>query len=1263
MAGSIGYGTLEVLNIGLGSGGDTILIKSTHAGVTTLSTNGGADTVNVQATTGATNVNTGAGNDTINVGSKAPTMTGGVMSGIQGKLTVDGGADEDAMLIDDSGNGSPSTLTLDEGTIEGLGMGPGGIVYSNLESLDIGLGSGGNTVNIRGLGAELTLRTGAGDDTVRVGTLAPAVVGGTLNRMKARLTLDGQGGNDTLYADDSGDLAANTGLLTKNQLTGLGMTAAPNRSSSGIGYGNFEGIDVALGSGNDTFVITSTVRNDVFRTQSNVSTGAGNDTVTVTLNATIDGALAVNLQAGDDRLNAGASTLGIVVFGGDGNDTITGGSGADVIFGDRGTVELFNAGALVTQLGLEPAERGIVVTGTGGTLGLTPKLTDGVFSEKRVAATRDATAGGNDLVLAGAGNDLVFGGAGRDRIEGQDGDDTIVGDNAVHTTPANTAGGIAATDVVTLSDAAANTANVYDDIVIAGQGNDRAWGGAGRDVMLGGLGSVLRSYAGGVNGAILKTDVLLLDAAYLSGSVPLDAAGMPKGDLATVNKLIEADIVLLAGAVKADDTRNLLASGDWDARALLLELLRDGNDTLHGGDGDDAVYGQMGNDVLAGDAGNDMLSGGTGNDTVAGGEGDDTAVGDDVIIDGDGLTVPNVTHGLLVGAAAGSQEVTLGIVLGAGGSVIVPAVEVVLGRDVNAGSTALAQVIGYNPMIPVNNALVTTSGLRLVPTVSLVPDYGNHLDQLAGNDIVSGGNGNDLLVGDDLVISAPTVTFDAAAAAKAETITRAAYALAASWSDLVHWQYKLLGDKWTDKEDKDDRIVIDKLFIIGEDTLDGGAGNDVLVGDNSIQTTPKITLTADASFAFSLFQDGMNRITDEIVGAQQDLVFLEHRLRAVPYVVLDSNGKNPKNRIEHHIDAIARSSDVINAGSGDDLVVGDAFVVRAPLVTITAGPTPPVKSKDDWSEPEKWSSKGFRSSWWKTMDWDGKDLRQLDRIIVNADQIDGSSGNDLIWGDSVALVSATVQPGAGVDIKAKYYTDGKKYADDGIEALTAVQAETERFLRYSKHGHDHKYYWRNVTWARPADASWFNSVAGTRGTDGGDQITGGDGDDVIYGQEGVDNINGGLGNDWLIGGSGGSNNKDILVGGGGIDKINQGDNNSSDLRAKVTAMMPSWSGAFAKVGLPIDVFSANTRNVQGHKQVDVDLLGFVVSPWSGAGGAGNSTPAIDANAKMIDLMMATGVPLATADEPVTTNWLDDFINHAGKTSAQRNPNRGLAVKV
>src|SRR5205823_8956526 len=67
-AGSIVYGTLETLNVSLGSGGDTFDVVSTLAGVTTtLNTNAGADTVNVQTNATALTVDRKGGEERKNV--------------------------------------------------------------------------------------------------------------------------------------------------------------------------------------------------------------------------------------------------------------------------------------------------------------------------------------------------------------------------------------------------------------------------------------------------------------------------------------------------------------------------------------------------------------------------------------------------------------------------------------------------------------------------------------------------------------------------------------------------------------------------------------------------------------------------------------------------------------------------------------------------------------------------------------------------------------------------------------------------------------------------------------------------------------------------------------------------------------------------------------------------------------------------------------------------------------------------------------------
>jgi hypothetical protein len=83
-----------------------------------------------------------------------------------------------------------------------------------------------------------------------------------------------------------------------------------------------------------------------------LNTGTGGDEVTVKLIDGQDGAFALNTEAGDDIVDGLASTLPLIVFGGEGDDDITGGFGADTLFGDIGRVDYLNEfGEIVTRLG------------------------------------------------------------------------------------------------------------------------------------------------------------------------------------------------------------------------------------------------------------------------------------------------------------------------------------------------------------------------------------------------------------------------------------------------------------------------------------------------------------------------------------------------------------------------------------------------------------------------------------------------------------------------------------------------------------------------------------------------------------------------------------------------------------------------------------------------------------------------------------------------------------------------------------------------
>ena len=108
---------------------------------------------------------------------------------------------------------------------------------------------------------------------------------------------------------------------------------------------------------------------------------------------------------GDDTINAGASSLPVVVFGDAGSDTITGGSGNDQLFGDDGRVHYVKpAGAA----GFD------VVFGGDPDGSVLPAALDAVFLTPDLLLTRDTTIGAGDTIDAGLGNDIVLGGRGSD---------------------------------------------------------------------------------------------------------------------------------------------------------------------------------------------------------------------------------------------------------------------------------------------------------------------------------------------------------------------------------------------------------------------------------------------------------------------------------------------------------------------------------------------------------------------------------------------------------------------------------------------------------------------------------------------------------------------------------------------------------------------------------------------------------------------------------------------------------------------------------
>lgn len=575
-----------------------------------------------------------------------------------------------------------------------------------------------------------------------------------------------------------------------------------------------------------------------------------------------------------------------------------------------------------------------------------------------------------------------------------------------------------------------------------------------------------------------------------------------------------------------------------------------------------SLAGEAGNDTLNGEAGNDTLQGGAGDDILHGGEGDDTLVGDDVHIDSVAATFPNVTHGLLVD-----------------GAVVVPMVSVEPGRDINAVPSVLAHVFGYQDAIPAQNSLALADGSVLVPFASVVTDFAQHLDQLRGNDQLWGEGGNDTLVGDEQMVYARALQFDTESMARAEAITRALLDASDDFSDLVHRQYDLL-DHHHGVDDQ--RTVVDNVFTVGADQLDGGDGNDVLIGDDNLLIQPAFTLPVGLAGDFERFAEGVADAGHELAHAVLDLGDIAHHQReAVVTETYQHKHKHySRDVLEHHIDLVEMSNDTLRGGAGNDQIIGDAFIVRiAEATLVEGGSTRDFGDDVDWQDHD-WKDKyGLDDLGWKHHhhhdhhDHHDHHHHYGPSVKVGADTISGGDGDDLIWGDSLALVQTTVTRGAGVDYKDfKRAEDG---VEDGLEAIVELTDAATYWLAplhlHHPHHHHHHGHGEHVHF------------------DNGDDISGGEGDDILFGQDGDDTLRGDAGDDWLIGGGG----KDKLDGGKGKDETKSGSDYSSKLQKAVAERMVDWEDSFRSYGLAYAPFAGLTLAKGGQSNfVSFDFLSY-----------------------------------------------------------------------
>ncbi|WP_425490124.1 beta strand repeat-containing protein, partial [Azospirillum tabaci] len=654
---------------------------------------------------------------------------------------------------------------------------------------------------------------------------------------------------------------------------------------------------------------------------------------------------------------------------------------------------------------------------------------------------RTAPAGANDLTQASTGNDVidaldgndtVYGGAGGDWIGGGGGDDQLFGEAG-------------------------------DDTLSGGAGNDSLDGGVGYDTLYGNdgddtlLGGDFDSLDGGAGNDVLSLDNL--------------SYGYAHGGL--------------------------------------------GDDSLTGGSGIQWLYGDAGNDTLSGGAGNDSLDGGAGNDSLDGG------AGNDALYSGSGIDT-------LTGGSGGDVFNFSGYYSVYSGS---PAMEWAGDRitDFEAGdklrftnltlSASRIQVTAANGVttlaIDVDNNGSFESALTLDGTFAadglIVGNEGS--DTVISLPSVQGTGSADFVhvAGDGRTAPAGTTDMELATVSNDAIFT-------GGGNDTV---YGGAGGDWIGGGGGDDQLFGEA----GDDTLSGGAGNDSLDGGVGYDTL--YGNDGDDTLLGGDFDslDG---------GAGNDVLSLDNLSYGYAHGGLGDDSLTGGSGIQWLYgdagnDTLSggAGNDSLDGGAGNDSLDGgagnDALYSGSGIDTLTGG-----------SGGDVFNFSGYYSvySGSPAMEWAGDritdfeagDKLRFTNLTLSASRIQVTAANGVT---TLAIdVDNNGSFESALTLDGTFAADGLIVGNEGNDTVILVpttQGTTnDDFIHVAGDGHSAP-SGANDRAIATAGPDIISALAGNdtvHAGNGHDWIDGGAGNDLLHGENGNDVLTGGAGNDTLIGGSG-----------------------------------------------------------------------------------------------------------------------------------------------
>ncbi len=627
-----------------------------------------------------------------------------------------------------------------------------------------------------------------------------------------------------------------------------------------------------------------------------VNLGSGNNEASVeSLDPAFAAVFTLFAGGGDDQVDASLFTRGFAFSGEAGNDILQGGSGADTISGGSGADNIFGNGGTDTLRGHDAisADDLAIDTIDGGTGNDT---IDGEGGDDSLLGGdgNDSILGqaGNDFVSGGIGNDQIFGGVGNDVLNGDADADVIQGEAGLDTIN----GGAGGDSLFGGADDDSILGGGANDTLRGEAGNDFLGGDSGDDSLLGGDGN--DSLAGGAGTNVLdgEADTDRLDViAVGSESITLTNASFTVGDNPTTTFIAIEQFLLVGG------------SSDSDINAGAYSL---GSVTILGGAGNDTITGSSGSDNIDGGSGRDSIFAGTGNDTVVGGTENDTIFGQD---GADSLT-----------GGDGDDSIDGGV----GNDVVSGG----LGNDLVSGGNNNDTVFGDGG----NDQVFGNSGNDL-----LVGHDGNDvLEGGTGNDTQYGGAGIDTLVagiGDDVIegqgSSSDVLTLpDGSSLSDIYSVTYAAGFVTLARTNQTPYSARIRGTERISINalGGNDVVTFGSLVGFAEPVtlnFDLGDGNDVF--DASLAQNPVVVVSVLGGFGNDTITGGAaNDILkgdagqDFIIGGLgNDLMFGGDDADNL----LGGSGKDIVNGDAGN-DTIKGNggNDVLNGGAGDDILKGDA---------------------------------------------------------------------------------------------------------------------------------------------------------------------------------------------------------------------------------------------------------------------------------------------------------------------------------------------------